>query len=231
MGSNFHPIKMKPYQLASDFTDGQPIRKLRRGRRGTHIVHFPSIKNERVVVCESRLEADFALSLEFDPDIESYIPQPETFEIFLDGRSRRYTPDFLTIARSGARKYWEVKPDGAVENAGLMRLIEAVRNFAHQRNTSFDLVKSAWIRRDPFLSNMKQIYSKAHVASPESIEFMQHTFDENHGALTYGQLRELPGPPSFAALARMIVSNRVAVDFHQPLGLDTTLTLGRGLDG
>jgi hypothetical protein len=231
MGLNLYPIKMKPYQLASDFTDCQPVRKLRKGRSGTHIVHHPSIKNERVVVCESRLEADFATWLEFDPDIESYIPQPETFEIFVDGCLHRYTPDFLTIARSGARKYWEVKPDGVVENGELMRLFEAARSFAHQRDSSFDLVTAEWIRREPFLSNMKQLYSKAHVVSPGSIEFMQQTFEKNHGALTYAQLRAQPGPPSFAALARMVVSNRISFDFREPLGLDTFLTLGGGRHG
>lgn len=222
---------MKPYQLARDSTDGRPVRKLRKGRRGTHIVHFPSIKNERVVVCESRLEADFALWLEFDPDTQLYVPQPETFEISLDGCLPRYTPDFLTIARSGARKYWEVKPDGVVENVELMRLFESVRGFTDNRAASFELVRAERIRREPFLSNMKQLYAKAHVVSPAAIEFMRHSFEKHSGSLTYGQLRELPGPPSFAALARMIVSNRISFDFRKPLGLETSFKLGGGHHG
>ena len=65
---------MQPYNPAED----DLARIIKKGRMGVHIVYFPSIKNSRVVVCESKLEAEFCQWLEFDPDIVSYSPQPIT---------------------------------------------------------------------------------------------------------------------------------------------------------
>ena len=57
---------MRPYRLTHHRIDQDvPARTLGRGRPGKQIVHFPSLKNEGVIVCESRLRriSVFGLSM------------------------------------------------------------------------------------------------------------------------------------------------------------------------
>src|SRR5437588_206487 len=70
---------------------------------------FPSLLMGLVVKWESKLERDFIYLLEFDSDVISYREQPIRIIYFLDGKSCRYTPDFLVV-RKNKRQIIEVKP-------------------------------------------------------------------------------------------------------------------------
>lgn len=54
-----------------------------------------SDKSEKQISVESALEADFVSILEFDINVENYVEQPVTITYDLDGKKRKYTPDFL----------------------------------------------------------------------------------------------------------------------------------------
>lgn len=71
-----------------------PVRKIGRSHSSLRAVH-PSTKTGRLIQLESALERDFCCLLEFAPDITNYLEQPLTIEYELEGRTRRYTPDFL----------------------------------------------------------------------------------------------------------------------------------------
>jgi len=73
--------------------------------RSKHTINFYSYKNNCHVWCESFLEQDYALSLEFDEHVKNYATQPEFFSVY----GRRYTPDFLVEYTSGYAEYVEVK--------------------------------------------------------------------------------------------------------------------------
>lgn len=70
---------------------------------------FPSRKSAKAVDFESLVEEAALRVFELAPSITQIEMQPETFE-FVDGRKRRYTPDFRVHTNSGAT-YFEVKPD------------------------------------------------------------------------------------------------------------------------
>lgn len=54
--------------------------------------HFPSIKNNKSIAFESKLESELFLSLEFDDDVESYLEQPQII-ITVDGKEKPYHAD------------------------------------------------------------------------------------------------------------------------------------------
>ena len=74
-------------------------------RRNKYVFNFYSNKNFCHIWCESVLESNYALSLEFDSSVTSYCSQPEHFDVY----GKRYTPDFLVQYKSGLCEYIEVK--------------------------------------------------------------------------------------------------------------------------
>ncbi|WP_455757060.1 TnsA endonuclease N-terminal domain-containing protein [Sulfurimonas sp.] len=78
-----------------DNTPQEPInfiqRKLQKNYRSI-TGHFPSVKNNKSIAFESKLESELFLSLEFDNDVESYLEQPQ-ITITVDGKEKPYHAD------------------------------------------------------------------------------------------------------------------------------------------
>lgn len=73
--------------------------------RSKFTINFYSHLNKCHMWCESFLEMNYALTLEFDESVKSYCTQPEYFSVY----GKRYTPDFLIEYKSGYSDYVEVK--------------------------------------------------------------------------------------------------------------------------
>lgn len=71
---------------------------------------FASRKNRRMVRCESLLEMHFLYLAEFARNVVSFDEQPVRIAYRLNGRMRRYTPDFVLRWRDGSQWFVEVKP-------------------------------------------------------------------------------------------------------------------------
>ena len=71
---------------------------------------FFSCKNERLVQCESHLELQAARFLEFAPGVLSFSEQPPALVLRIQGRRRKYTPDFVVHWADGRKWLVEVKP-------------------------------------------------------------------------------------------------------------------------
>lgn len=84
-------------------------RKLERCSRVKESIAFYSHKMRAMQFCESRLEANAALLREFDPNIEAYLTQPQSFGYLISGKQVRYTPDALVKLKNGSFRYDEVK--------------------------------------------------------------------------------------------------------------------------
>jgi len=79
--------------------------------------HFPSVKNDRSVGFESKLEKTLFLSLEFDDTVDSYLEQPQ-IEIILNGKKKTYSGDcFIKRTKNSNKKdaIVEVKYTGDIE--------------------------------------------------------------------------------------------------------------------
>jgi hypothetical protein len=205
--------------------NNEPVRKLQKGRMGTHIVHFPSIKNGRSVVCESRMEADFLVILEFDPNIVSYRAQPERIELVVNGAVITYVPDFLSTDFKQQKKYWEIKSDSRRMDTSTMERLNAARDLLISRGDEYEIAWESEIRATPRLSVLQVLYRAAHTATPVSMDYLRETLSGFNGEATYGQLRKLEVPPSIAAIGRMALGGSLKVSMDQPFGLETILSL------
>lgn len=85
----------------------KPTRKIGRSNSSLRAIQ-PSTKTEQPVQLESALERDFCCLLEFDTNVANYVEQPIIIKYSSQGRTRRYTPDFLVY-------YKDAKPAVLVE--------------------------------------------------------------------------------------------------------------------
>ena len=198
-------------------------RTIKGGRAGVHIVNFPSIKNSRVIVCESKLEADFCQLLEFDPEVVSYVPQPQTISTYFNGKLTQYTPDFQVTYRFKPDGFFEIKPDEVEFWDQYQDLMAVVKQYFAESGNSFELVKSSAIRNEPFLGNLKYFYSKLHVVADIEYQYLIDIMKRCNGQVKYCTLLNLQNPPSIGSIAKGIYSQAIEIDLHKALGPDTVI--------
>lgn len=88
---------------------------MKRPRRFNFRAKAITFKQQRLVQCESLLEATASRLLELLTQIESYSEQPTPLTLKRAGRrASKYTPDFLIQWRTGAQWLVEVKPKQCV---------------------------------------------------------------------------------------------------------------------
>jgi hypothetical protein len=75
--------------------DIKPVRKIRNSHNSAIRGVVASNGNGLQINVESSLERDFVFLSKFDINVESCIEQPVCIEYELDGKRRKYTPDFL----------------------------------------------------------------------------------------------------------------------------------------
>ena len=88
---------------------------------------YTSIKSKTPMYIESYTELIFAMKLDQDIGVKYFESQPMSYEIVLNGKARRYTPDFHIIDSNGESTYAEVKSsqykatDSDIEKFQLLR--------------------------------------------------------------------------------------------------------------
>ncbi|MGE6448518.1 Tn7 transposase TnsA N-terminal domain-containing protein [Pseudoalteromonas tetraodonis] len=85
--------------------------------RGRFVLRFNSQKNKSVLTPESFQELKKAYLLECDPNVVMFTCQPEQIAVTIDKKTRRYTPDFLVLYRSGFSEYIEIHHASKVDDA------------------------------------------------------------------------------------------------------------------
>lgn len=119
---------------------------------------FCSEKNNSLVWFESSLERDFALLMEFNPEVSHYLEQPFTIEYFnKQGKKREYTPDFLVHFLDDTPPWLcEIKPSEKVlkMKAVLSEKINAAKKFCKDEGYCFRLFTDENIRTI-YLDNIK----------------------------------------------------------------------------
>lgn len=88
--------------------DGGPVRKVFNGRRHRPVGLYPSVKSDRMIAWESRLERKTIRWLEVETSFVEYLEQPHRLWFPFEGRRTHYTPDF-EVKIPGGSFYVEVK--------------------------------------------------------------------------------------------------------------------------
>ncbi len=133
-----------------------------------NISKFMSLKNDAVVRTMSVLEFDFCFHLEYNPDVQSFSSQPINLAYCFNGRSCRYTPDFLVTSTSKQDLLVEVKHSSQISKPDFRaRFTEKKRVAMADYGYELRLITEKQIRINPILNNLKLLhrYSGLHTVT------------------------------------------------------------------
>lgn len=137
-----------------------PVRKIPKSFRSV-TGRFPSVLNNgRCIGCESRLEQEFYLKLEFDRTVRKYEEQPLVIKGEVDGKKISYTPDCLVYYLDGKpNRLVEIKFQSELDehDANLEARLSLGRSYAKENGLEFEVVTEVQIR-DAALDNYRLIY-------------------------------------------------------------------------
>jgi TnsA endonuclease N terminal len=139
-----------------------PARKITNTGTKKNIGKFASTKNQTLIPYESHLERDYLYFLEIDPQVISYTGQPFKLNYYLDGKSRKYTPDFF-VERSNKKQVVEVKPASKAGLPKYLILFNKVAPIISELGWEFCVITDKMIRIQPFLNNIKILYKYSRV--------------------------------------------------------------------
>lgn len=132
-----------------------PRKAVTRSGRGFRM-RIPSTKLSRMVECESILEGDVALLLEYSPGVLSYQEQPTRIQYWDGERMRTYVPDFEVRLLDGARIHLEVKHSRDLAKPKIAEKYRAIATHYHQTPVHFRIVTDLECRRDPLRANLRR---------------------------------------------------------------------------
>lgn len=124
--------------------------------RGFRAKYF-SRKNRRMVRCESLLEFDALFLFEFARGVRTFEEQPVSIEYSLNGRSRRYTPDFGVDWADGRRWFVEVKPSEKLAETQTAEKFKALKLWFGTRGHSLVVLSELQIRRPIRLRQIREL--------------------------------------------------------------------------
>jgi hypothetical protein len=158
------------------------LRKLEKTSRVKPTIAFYSYLNSAMMFCESKLEMDALMKLEFDDSVESYVTQPASYAYRVGGRLTRYTPDILVKYKDGRFVFVEVKPFAKSQSkrftAKFNRLLQM---FNETIGHPFELWTCRNIRKEKRIQNFEQLYV-----------FLNEALDDDINARVLTDLKKSP---------------------------------------
>lgn len=202
--------------------DMSASRAITRGHYGKNLVYFPSRKNQRQVICESVLEADYCLHLEHDKAVNSYRCQPETLAINIGNKTTTYTPDFA-VETATATCFVEVKPNRDALSPAYQAKLLAAAALLQDRHISLRVVDASEIRPVPRLENLQILYSRSFHVRLREYTALAEKAQTLPAVITLAELLEQLPEISYAAKYLAIFDGLFSFDWNQPLSLQTYL--------
>jgi hypothetical protein len=188
---------------------------------------FPSFTLGKTIWYEGHYERDYLHLLEFDfSDVLNVIGQPCRFYYSVNGKRRRYTPDFLVVRRN-KKQIVEVKPKKKAEQEKYQIPFKVAFELSGQNGYEFLVVTEFTIYRQPRLDNIKRLlhYQRVPIYPQHQIlcyEFFAGKPEASLGeAMDFFQMKGME-QPVVCALLRWGILN---VNLDLPLTPDSLITL------
>ena len=196
--------------------DRAPVRDIHRNRRNYYMICFPSLKNQKVVLCEGSVEAAYCVWLEWDHDVIAYYPQPYTFTWETERGSMRYTPDFFVQHAQAANHFTEVKSD-------FRQLKESARFKLESFVAQCEAWQIEWRRADkrqlmsPAFANLRYLYFQGFGVNDREQAYLVDFLSRYQRCFTLGELLSSAYPPSLRAVYHWLFRGTLSTDLNQPL--------------
>lgn len=170
---------------------------------------------------ESQLERDAVYLFEFSPGVVAFREQPLTTYYTLDGKTRRYTPDFEVILGAGEAVLIEIKPASKLLDPHESRRFRRIKEHFADHGRAFRLLTDREIQQPVLLENLRLLMrSRRTPPSP----FERRCFVEQFlglPAISFENASVLIG--DVAAVWRLIAEGILSCDLSQHVNEKTLL--------
>lgn len=205
---------------------------------------YYSLKNAKLIECESLLEMRVARLLEFASGITQYSEQPPALRIRLNGRLRKYTPDFLVHWRNGARWLIEVKPSEIASTAEMKARFLATTESAQRMGFHFRVLTERHVQKAG-ASGIEELLAIRRISRTLSLglgtqEDPEHcsattlppdliTALSRHRTVSLNHVADLlgGGPSAIHEAKRLIADGTLSWDITQPLTSSTQVFMSK----
>jgi hypothetical protein len=205
--------------------DGEPVRNYNHSHYGKHIVFFPSQKNSKQIICESRHEADYCVVLELDKNVRTYFLQPVTADFRYGRKTIHYTPDFFVRTHDHTDYFSEVKPTFDPCSPGYLQILHLFEKQARKFHYGFLKIEDSPPEQLTRKSTLQTLYLRSLQATEIEYQYLVNEI-QGKSSLTIGELLMQSDPPSMRAIAKAIIQGVIWIDLKKPLNLNTLLVLG-----
>lgn len=129
---------------------------LTRSGRGFRM-RIPSSKLARMVECESILEGDVALLLEYSPGVVSYQEQPARIQYWDGEQMRNYFPDFEAVLLDGSFVHIEAKHSRKLAKPRLADKYRAIATHYQRTPVQYRIITELECQQEPLHSNLRRL--------------------------------------------------------------------------
>jgi hypothetical protein len=150
------------------------------------------------------------------------VVQPFVLKFKVNGRFRRYIPDFLLL-RGADRIVVEVKPDKQVAKPSIRAYFRLIQALLTEHGYKFVLWLRSAIIQEPRLNNVALMlkYRRTPVSESEC-EFVRSAID-HATSMTFAELSVRSGV-RIQALRRLVLEGQLFVDWFVPFGVDQVVS-------
>lgn len=132
-------------------------------------MRIPSMKLDRMVECESILEGNAVLLLEYSPGVVSYQEQPALIRYWNGEQMREYFPDFEVMLRDGTSIHLEVKQSHTLAKPKMAKKYRAIAAHYQQTPIQFRIVTELECQSEPLRSNLRRLSYLRNKASAQPL--------------------------------------------------------------
>lgn len=183
------------------------------GQRRT-LVAISSSKAMGEMPTESLVEYDGLLHLLFDPDVVKVQVQPETFELTVDGKAHRYTPDARTTRSTGVLGLHEFKHSEAALTPEEAAVLRAAAEQLPAIGYPFQVTWAAELRRTWLADNIRLLKRYSRWQADEAVQKLVLDHLDAHDGVVLQDLRDLVGRANYGSLYRLFWFQLVRADLE-----------------
>ncbi|WP_413113344.1 TnsA endonuclease N-terminal domain-containing protein [Thaumasiovibrio sp. DFM-14] len=196
-------------------------KRILRNSSEKNISRFVSLKTDSIHTVESDLEFDACFHFEFSAQIVAFEAQPLGFEYYLEGKRRRYTPDFLVTYDDSYQPFYEIKPKHIAETDEFKEKFAAQKKYALSIGNDLHVLTEDDIQIYPLLDNLKIIHRYACDEKLNAIQRNILKLFKKYGELRVEQVVQFSSVHSsmlLPALYDLVAKQLLTIDMHQPIG-------------
>lgn len=213
-----------PALLHEDFASAPPLREgvQYQNRLNRHSRYF-FLPERKHTFCESALEADSLMRLEFEQRIARVSSQPMLILFRAGSKVLRHYPDFLGVAPNGDLVVYDVKPSGRM-NDKVHDQFEETGRFCVQVGWRHEVVHEDHPVRTMNLQWLKAARQQHYHPTSETFEHILTVFDEGRPVHEGTVMVDLKCPPrGFAHIRHLLWHGYLTTDLTVPVNTDSVL--------